>query len=514
MRPFRSLLRLPEFTRQTWAGLCIALVAYSTLTALLAPFLGERHILPVALLYLLVTLLVAARWGYTVGITGAVLADLLVNFFFVPPVHTFSVQDPENVAALLVFLAVAVVGASMLALLRRQIRISAARTVETSILLDVSQEVARAVSPRDALDRLCRATVHALRAQGCSIVRAEQWQVVGAAGGLAALTREEQAVASEAVRTNTIARVGLARAGHRAARSRDGTAAAVTFVPFGPASPERGVLRLRGPFIPPPLVDMDRLLHAFADEASVAVSRAMLAEEAGRVEALQRADEFKTALLSSVSHDLRTPLTAIKAAVDSLLDATVNWSEEDRASFLATIEGQTDRLTSTIDNLLEMSRLEGGAVRPTIEPVEVEALLNEVRLTTIAATAGREVTVDAPPALWTATDYGLIVQALVNLVENAARYSAPGGAILLLGRQAGGRVLLTVRDGGPGIPSADLPHVFERFYRGSQSLKTRGTGLGLAIVKAMVQLCAGSVYVATNADGNDFVIELPVSPTP
>ncbi|HEY5476598.1 MAG TPA: ATP-binding protein [Tepidiformaceae bacterium] len=490
-------------------GLLVAAIAYAALTAALAPFLHSDAILDVALVYLLLTLVVAALWGYWVGLVSAIAADLLVNFFFVPPLHKFTVQEPANVVALVIFLAVALIGASLLELLRHQIRLAESRAAITATLLEVSQESARAVSPRDALDRLCLSVVKALHGQGCSIVRAgDHWQVLGSVGGLTELTREEQAVAAEALRTNTIARLGSSET--RPAIRRAATArSSITFVPFSPVAAERGVLRVRGPISAPPLVDIDRLLRSFADQASVALNRALLAEEAAQTEVLRRADEFKTLILSGVSHDLRTPLTAIRAAVDSLQDEGVDWSAEDRTSFLSTIDTQTDVLSTTVNNLLEMSRLEGGAVKPLLEAIEVDALLEEVRLMTARATADRVVTVESPARLQLTADYGLLVQALINLIENAAKYSFPRGKICIKGDLNGNKVTLTVQDDGPPIPAGDLPYLFERFYRGSKAGKLKGTGLGLAIVKATVELCGGTVQVEPAGGGNAFVIQLP-----
>jgi two-component system sensor histidine kinase KdpD len=510
-------LAAPSWPASTGAGLLVAAAAYASLTALLAPFFDAGDVLNVSLLYLLLTLVLSALWGYVVGCAGALVADLLVNFFFVRPVHTFTVQEPTNVLALVIFLAVAIVGASMLALLRRQVRVTEARRAETAAMLSVTQEVARAVSPRDAMDRICYSVVRSLRARACAIARqGAHWELVGSAGGLVALSRDEEALAAEAVRTGQIVRSGsVARA--RISRPGPGPArahATLTIIPFGATAPERGVLLVSGAISPPPLTDGEQLLRAFADEASVAVHRATLANEASRVQALQRADEFKSVLLSSVSHDLRSPLTAIKAAVGSLRDSDVAWSDDDRATFLETIESQADRLTATVTNLLEMSRLEGGAVHPSLERVEALPLLEEVQAGTVQATAGRPVEIAAVPGLWLRADYGLLMQALTNLVENAAKYSRPGGAIRLSATAEGHRVRLACGDTGPGIPAEDLPHVFEKFYRGSDAAKSKGSGLGLAIAKAMVELCGGVIHVTSGPEGTVFTIDLARAEAP
>ena len=246
----------------------------------------------------------------------------------------------------------------------------------------------------------------------------------------------------------------------------------------------------------------------------MAVHRFRLASDASRVQALERADEFKSAILSSVSHDLRSPLTAIKAAVESLRDDGIVWSQHDRASFLETIESQADRLTATVTKLLDMSRLEGRAVRATFEPVEVLPLLGEARAAAAPASAGRTIEIEAPEGLWLRADYHLLLQALGNLIENAARYSNPGGTIRMEGSREGERILLTVADRGPGIPPADLPHIFEKFYRGAKNENSKGTGLGLAIVKAMVELCEGTIEVGSGSGGARFSIDLPAARAP
>jgi two-component system sensor histidine kinase KdpD len=334
--------------------------------------------------------------------------------------------------------------------------------------------------------------------------------VVGTSAGLTALGREEELLAEEALaHRDTVFRRPGSRVGRRTLAAPG--EADTTFVPIltGPGAP--AVLRLAGILRPPEGVPMARLLASFANEASVALHRAHLQEEAREVAALRRADEFKSALLSSVSHDLRSPLTAVKAAVGSLRDESLPLSDDDRKAFLATIETQTDRLTSSVTNLLEMSRLEGGAVTPSLERLEARALLEEVVAATAQATAGRDVRVEGPPEVWLRADYGLMMQALTNLVENAARYSTPGAPISLVAAPEDGLVTLTVSDEGPGIPAADLPHVFEKFYRGQGKSRGRGTGLGLSIVKAMAELCGGTVNVSSSPQGTTFSITLPAA---
>ncbi len=508
----RAIQRLVSPLGAEWTGALITAAVYVAMTAVLVPLLGTRHIVDVVLLYLLACLFSAAAWGFRVGLVSAVAAQLIVNFFYVPPVHRFTVQRPENTVALFLFLAVAAVGASMLSLFRRQVQVAAARQAETAVLLELSQQSARAVTPRDATERLCAAMARALGAKGCALLRFDDGWSVAASSGASTLSRDEAILATQALESSQVVRFGGAVRSRIPAMPRRANERSLTFVPF--RSLEAGALRFDGPLHGPAGVGIERLLLAFADEASVALHRTKLAEEASRLDALEQADAFKTALLSSVSHDLRTPLTAIKASVGSLRDHEVEWTEADREAFLETIESQTDRLSATVSGLLQMSRLEAGAVRPLLETVQVEPLLREAVVAAGAALAGRQVDVNVAPGLWVRADYGLTLTALTNLVQNAGKYATPGTPVLLSAKALGGRVQISVADSGPGISSEDLPRIFDKFYRGRAGKDVSGSGLGLSIVKAMVELSGGIVAVRSSSDGTVFTIELPAAGAP
>lgn len=507
----RDLSHWPVSARlgRPWVGLVAATVGCSALTVGMVLTLDERRTLIAALLYLLLTLVAASAWGYIVGLATAVASNLLLNFFFVAPVRTFTVQEGANATALLLYLAVAIVGASMLSLLRRQLRQTEARRVEAEVMLDLSQVLARAASGADAAQGLCATATRALGASSSALLRrvGRGWDTVATSGTSRGLDDREQALALLAIQSGRPVRqpegVRL-----RALRTLDADSA-LTIVPTGGEDPDAGVLVLAGVLQASPGVALDRLLSAFGDEGRVCLERIRLADEARRTEELKRADEFKSVLLASISHDLRTPLTAIRTAVDSLRDPNVAWSKPDVEGFLDSISSQTERLTYTVSSLLQMSRLEGGAIEATIEPIEVRALLHNVLATVDAALTGRAVHVECSAGLWTSGDYVLLTQALGNLVDNAGKHSTPAGAIWLRGRQANERVLIEVRDEGPGIPAVDLPHVFERFYRGGRTSGTTGSGLGLSIAKAMVELCGGTLTLESGASGTAFRIDLP-----
>jgi two-component system sensor histidine kinase KdpD len=239
-----------------------------------------------------------------------------------------------------------------------------------------------------------------------------------------------------------------------------------------------------------------------------------LSDQAATADVLRRADEMKSALLSSVSHDLRSPLTAIKAAVGALREPGMSWSNDDRDALLGTIESQTDRLTRTVSDLLDLSRIEGGATKPAIEPVDVAALLDDAGRAAAQALGDHELTLQAPEALYARADEALLRQALGNLLENAGRYATPGSAVHLRAERAGPLVRIEVADEGPGIPPDELPHIFDRFYRGRMSKGTSGSGLGLAIVRTMVEASGGRVSVESSPAGTCFVITMPLQLAP
>jgi two-component system sensor histidine kinase KdpD len=232
------------------------------------------------------------------------------------------------------------------------------------------------------------------------------------------------------------------------------------------------------------------------------------------VAALAQSDELKSALLAAVSHDLRTPLATIKTSTTSLLDRSVAWSPEERDEFLKGINEETDRLTLMVGNLLDLSRIEGGVLKPDKAWYDIAELIDDVRrrLTPRAALRGdtivTEVAPDLPLVLF---DYVEIAQVVINLGENAIKYTPPGTTITLAAKRMPGAVELAVKDTGNGIAPAELPHLFDKFYRGQTTARVPGTGIGLAIAKGLVEAHGGTIAVESKiAVGTVFRFTLPV----
>jgi two-component system sensor histidine kinase KdpD len=520
-------MKLPPWVRGEAAGIGVSIAATAALTAILAPFQADVGLLNEGLLFLLLTLLISGTWGRQVGLFEAVVANLALNFFFVEPLHEFTVQDPQNVFALLVFLIVSVVGGSLLSNARAAATDARRRAAETQVLLDLSRTMIGQTEPADALRALCREVVAAFDAPGASVLSpvGGGWRVLASAGRVDAdrpPDTQERLMVENAATSGVVTRLGHTGLGttrrprvvHPAGTRRvEEMTRGAAFVPLRVGDRTLGVLRLDGPIGETPFREQpERLLAAFASEAALGVQRAELSQAAAHADALKQADEMKSALMTSISHDLKTPLAGIKTAVTSLLDATVDWTAEDRASFLDTIDSQADRLDRVISDILDLNRIEAGVIAPAPHVVNVRSLFDDAKERTRFTTSGRGVTIDAPPSLSIEADESLIAQALVNLIENAAKYSTPGGPIRLRAQPAGPAIQLTVEDDGPGIAQQDLPHVFERFYRATeQSRRVKGSGLGLAIVKGFVGLSGGTVRVESSPAGTRFIINLPAA---
>lgn len=510
--------RLPEAS----TGFVIAGLAILVVSLVLLPIDQHLGILNVGLVFLLLTLLVSARYGRSVGVVTAFSANFVLNIFFTEPRHRFAIDEWADVLGLFVFLGVSIVGGTLLASARAAAAQAQRRQEDLEILLRLSQTLNAQNEPQAALSALCSEVVRAFGGPGASVLsqREGAWTVLASAGheragrvpGPRERTMAEQALTAEGLVVVGDASLRPRRTARDAQAQPEHDETAV-FVPLRAGDRAFGVLRLDGPLGGSEVSrGVMRLLEPFVTEAALAVHRLELAQAAAHADALRQADELKTALMTSISHDLKTPLAGIKASVTSLLDSSVSWSDEDRQEFLAAIESQSDRLDRVISDILNLTRIEQGTVAPFMESVSARELLHEARERTENTTRGRDVIIDAPDTLDVRVDEALIVQALVNLIENAAKYSRPFGTIRLVASQCDETVELAVEDSGPGVSPQDLPHIFDRFYRGSsRNQRTNGSGLGLAVVRGFVRLCGGEAFAESASEGTRFVIRLPAA---
>jgi two-component system sensor histidine kinase KdpD len=264
--------------------------------------------------------------------------------------------------------------------------------------------------------------------------------------------------------------------------------------------------------------DQERLLATFANSVALALEQERLAVEEQEAAVVRESDRLKSVLLSSVSHDLRTPLAGIKAAIGSLLRRDVQWNEEDRQAFLRDIDSEADRLTRLVSNLLDLSRIEAGAIRPRKEWENVRELISRVVGRLGSQLGDHRVMIDGPDEMpLVRLDAVKIEQVLTNLIENAAKYSPPGAPITvrssLTDETDNVSILnISVADRGPGIEPAEQTNIFEKFYRVTDAKRPiSGTGMGLAIVKGLVEAHGGHVVVeSAPRQGSTFTLVLPV----
>ncbi|MGW1623137.1 ATP-binding protein [Streptomyces sp. NPDC002172] len=432
------------------AGPVAGLVLPVLLTVALAQVRGTVNLTSEALLFLLAVVGVACIGGVTSAVIASVTASLLLNYWFIPPIGRFTLDDPNALLALGVF---AVVAATVAAVVDRSLRLS--------------RRAARATAEAETMSSLAG-----------SIVRGGQ-----TIPALLERTRETFGMDSAAL----------------VDEPPDG--ADVTAVPAGPGN----YLVLRGRT---PSSSERRVLAAFAAHVGSAVERARLAQAAAEVEPVRAADRMRTALLRAVGHDLRTPLAAGWAAVTSLRSREVEFSPEDRDELLAAAEESMARLSRLVDNLLDLSRLEAGVLTLNLRATALE----EVLPTALADTPTAEVhgePENMPPLL---ADPPLLERVIANLVGNAARYSPPGKRVLVTASALAGRAELRIIDRGPGLPAGGRDRLFEPFQRLGDTDNTTGLGLGLALARGLTEAMDGTLTPEdTPGGGLTMVVSLPLA---
>ena len=422
-------------------------------------------------LFFIGVLIVALLGGVTPAAVSAVLSGLLLNYFLVEPRHTFTMAEPDSAITIVVLLAVALAVAALVDNAAKRAREARLASQEAELLALFAGSVLRGADLTTLLERV-RET-YSQRAVSILRVRGDDERVVACVG-------EEPCTTVDSA--DTVVEVGDDE--------------------FWMLMAGRGL----------PARDR-RVLTAVAKQAAGLIRQRELTEEANKAAAIEKADELRRSLLSAVSHDLRTPLAAAKAAVSSLRSDDVGFSSEDTAELLATVEESVDQLTALVDNLLDSSRLAAGVVRPQLKPVYLEEVVQRALLSISRGTTGfgrgglDRITVDVDNAVAMA-DSGLLERVLANLLDNALRY-APASPIRVNAGTVGERVLITVADKGPGIPRGSEEQLFEPFQRlGDQNTNT-GIGLGLSVARGFVEAMGGTIGATdTPGGGLTMVVDL------
>jgi two-component system sensor histidine kinase KdpD len=482
--------------------LTAALGALGGMTLAWTRWFGVTNAATVATSYLMVVLVIAATSTLRVAIATSVAAMLALNFFFLPPVGTLSIAEPQNWVALFAFLAVSLVASHLSSQARDRADEALGRRDELARLFDLGRDVLLITDSRDALTSLARAIGRRFDLEFVAIAlpRDTAWEVFEAGTSVTLPRRElDNAFASAQASLDFDAR-SRTYAGHRVAEV-DGRS--VRLVPLRVGTKPIGLLGAAGRAVEPGTLD------TLAGLAAIAIERAQLLGERQAGEMARQSDQLKSALLASISHDLRTPLTAIRVAAANV-DAP-ELTPAERAEQRDVILAEVERLSRLFESLLEMARIDAGALERSARWTHPSEIVSAARAQVDHILAGRDVMVRLEPDEPVRLDPRLTAAALAHLLENAAQYTPTGSSIEVHAQTGPDGFRLAVRDHGTGIDIAELPHLFERFYRGANAKgRASGTGMGLGIVRGLVDAAGGQVW-AENAPGGgaSFTIVMP-----
>lgn len=462
----------------------------------------------IALVFLMAVLTTAVTEGLKPALYSSVIGALALNFFFLPPLYTFVIGDPESVVAFVFFFVVAIVASNLTASVQRQAAAARLRARTTEDLYLFSKKLAGTGTLDDVLWATAFQLASMLKVR-VVLLLPEDGTIAVKAGYPPDDTLDDADIAAArwAWEHN--------RAAGRGADTLPG--AKRLYVPLRTARAAVGVIGLdndrQGPLLTP---EQQRLLDALADQAALAIERIQLVGDVDNARLAEEAGKLRSALLTSISHDLKTPLAAIMGAAGTLRDYQSALLEEDRLELLTTVTDESERLNRFIANLLDMTRIESGAMEPNAAFHYIGDIAGSALRRASKILAHHEVDVRVPAELpMVRVDPVLFEQVLFNLLDNAAKYAPEGSIVRVQAESNGQRVVVRVSDEGPGIPRGDLERVFDTFYRVRKGDHVRaGTGLGLSICRGFVEAMGGTIAAENRADrsGAVFIVSLPLLP--
>jgi two-component system, OmpR family, sensor histidine kinase KdpD len=457
------------------------------------------------MLYLLAVVIIALQWGRGPAVLGAALGVVLFDVLLVPPYGALTVDEPQYLLTFAGLLAVGVVISSLAGRARERTQGARQREAYTAALSALSGDLAASSGLEAVAAAVARHIATTFSREVAVLVPdGGRLRPIYQAPGFA-LDQNELAVATWVYEHGEVAGFGTDTL----------PAASARYLPLKTSQAVRGVLAVRPAMTGERLTpEQQHLALAFANQAALAIERTQLADVAKRVEVLRETERLHTALLDSVAHDLRTPLASITGALSSLVDGAAAVDDSTRRELLENAREEADRLNRFLGNLLDMNRLESGALKLRIEPGDVEDLVGAALTHLGEAAQRREVRVSlASPLPPVPMDFALVTQALANVLDNALKYSPPDAPVDLRAQVAGEDVQIRVEDRGVGIPHSELERIFDKFYRIQREDGTRGVGLGLAISKGIIEAHGGRVWAENRAGGGTIVvITLPLAP--
>ena len=468
-------MQIPSFISYPWKYL-LALGLIASITAIFFTLRDVLDITLIALLYLIPLGLITAYWGLGPGITSALITFLSFNYFFIPPYYTLTVHRPTDVVVLVVFLIVAVVISQLVG--RAQVSLAAATARE-----------------REATQLYELSTVLAGLHDDHTIAQI--------------LAKQVQAVSQgEYVELNI---TGIEPFSFHLPETTPPLRLPEFSVPIQAARGVLGEIRLwkAGPAI---ASEEKRLLQTFASQGALALERARLAQAESRARVLEESDQLKSILLSSVSHELRTPLSTIKAAASSLRGNEVSWDSPARIELIAAIDDEADHLNMLVGNLLDMSRIESGALKPKREWNILPEIVGSVLARMRHSTDEHKLEIDIPENLpFVPVDYVQMEQVFTNLVSNSLKYAPSNTVIRIRANIEDGTIHVQVSNQGPQVPPEHLERIFDKFYRITAADRVTGTGLGLSICKGIIEAHGGRIWAENVHDGLAFNFTLPLT---
>lgn len=486
------------------AALAVVALALGAAT-LLRPIFGIEN---VDLMFLTAVVGVAVRFGLWPSLLASVVASLSYNFFFLPPVYTLTITDPTNVAAFFFFMLIAILVSNVAARVRTQAVSAFGRVRTTESLYAFSRKLAGTA----ALDDVLWASAYqiALMLKVRVVLLLPEQGVITVKAGYPPedeLDKADLAAANWAWSND--------RPAGRGSETLPG--AKRLFLPMRTGRGPIGVIGIdddrTGPLLTP---DQRRLLDALVDQSALAIERVQLVEDMDRAERNVESDRLRQALLTSISHDLKTPLASVLGAASTLRDLSPKLSEAEKADLLGTVIDESERLNRFIANLLDMTKLESGAVVPNATLQDLAEIVGSALRRAGKILSRHRVALDLAPNLpMLELDAVLFEQVLFNLLDNAAKYAPDDTTITIRAIRDADSVSLQVTDEGAGIPPADLEQVFDKFYRANKGDHVRaGTGLGLAISRGFVEAMHGTISATNRADrsGAVLTIRLPIPP--
>jgi len=442
----------------------------------------------IALTFLLAILAVSAVWGMAVSLFMSVVAVLAINYFFLPPVGTFTIADPQNWVALLAFLVTSIMGSQLSARMRRQADEAHQRGREIERLYKFSQKLLAEGNVIQLMNAIPNYIVESFEGGAAELFLPQKDKFYRSGFGAAHL--DEEKMKSVFLRDEGIS------------DSQEG----LYFIPVRMGVRPIGSLGISGPRL------SRQTLDAVGSLVAIAIERARAVEKLGETEAERQGERLKSALLDSIAHDFRTPLTSIKAATTSML-AEENPAPSQTHELLNIINEECDRLNRLVEEAAEMSRLEAGEFELYLAPTQIGDIIQAALAQCSTALAGRVVDVKLSPNLPPVrADLNRVKDALVHLIDNANIYSQKEAPITISAEVTGDAVTTSVADRGPGIDDFEQGMIFDKFYRGKdQRFLVRGTGMGLPIAKAIIAAHKGTIAVTSQlGHGSVFSFTLPV----